>query len=374
MKVLYLNAGNETGGGMHHILYLLKKMKQNDTATFMLGVMEKKELYERATSLGIDTVHFESDTRFSFSLLQKLAHFINEHEITHVHSHGPRANVYMNLLRKKHQANWIVTVHSDPYVDFKEKGIRGKLLTLLHVNAIKNADKVISVSETFHPPLLDAGLGKNQLTTIHNGIDFSTEISEEWTFQSPREEFGFNQDDFLFVKVARLEAVKGHHIAIKALATCIERHRRDNIHLLLVGDGTLKEALQSYARQLNVEKNVHFLGERKDVFTFYEMADVTLLTSLSESFPYVLLESARAKKPVITANVGDINHLVKKDLSGWKVKAGDVAGFAFAMEEAVWYRERGMLRNIGDNLFIHASDNFSLDKCVDEVYNVYRTM
>lgn len=372
MKVLFLNAGNETGGGMYHILRVLKEMNRHKRATCLLGVLEKKALFEKATEAEIETVYFENDTRASIPLLQKIIRYIKQNKITHVHTHGPRANVYMNIMRRKLQVHWIVTVHSDPFFDFKEKGLYGKFLTRLHIQAIKNAQKIILVSEAFHFPLREVGLQKNRVSIIHNGVDFS--LSEENTLaHKTRENFGFSQTDFLIVKVARLEYVKGHRIALQAFAQLV-KEQQGKCHLLLLGDGQLRASLELFAKELGVDQHVHFYGERIDVSTFYQMADVTLLTSLSESFPYVLLESARARTPIIATDVGDVGKLLATDQLGWKIAVNNVGECVQAMKEAMQLWEQRKLQQYGKNLYIYASLHFSIDKCVNEVYNVYSNM
>lgn len=374
MKVLYLNAGNETGGGMYHILRMLHRMKQDNSIPFILGVMEKKELYKRATAAKIETVYFKSESRLSVPLLQKIARFIKTKRITHVHTHGPRATVYMNMIKRIVNVRWVVTVHSDPFFDFKERGMYGNVLTRLHVQALKNAEQIISVSNTFHRSFLEAGIPQKSLRTIHNGIDFNEAFAEVVTSpKSFKKSLGFSADDFLFIKVARLEHVKGHHMALLAFAKVIQTSGQQ-VHLLLLGDGKLRTSLESLVRTMQLENNVHFYGERKDVHSFYDIADVTLLTSLSESFPYVLLESARAKTPIIATDVGDINYLLHQRELGWKITPGDIGGCVRAMEEAIRLHQEGKLQNIGQNLYKYASTHFSIDKCVNEVYNVYSSM
>lgn len=377
LKILHLNAGNETGGGMNHILRLLKKMKEFDHVLCMLGVFEKKDLYYKAKEAKIPTIYFPNQTRLSLPLLKNVANFIKEAKITHVHTHGPRANVYMNYIRRWFPVNWVVTVHSDPFFDFHDKGIYGKMLTQLHINALKNAQKIISVSDAIHPAMLSVGAKRENVVTIYNGIDFQTEISGEFIGMEDlvdlRKQFGFSYDDFLILQVARLEKVKGHHIAFEALAKLIDE-QHGSFHLLLVGDGMLKEELARLAKSLNIEENVHFYGHRNDVNTFYRLADVTLLTSLSESFPYVLLESAREKTPIISTDVGDVKHLIIDKQYGWKVPVNDPIAVTEALKDAYRLFQENKLNHVGENLYAHASNYFSLDICVNDVYNVYKSM
>src|SRR5690625_4928448 len=150
-KVLHLNAGNETGGGMHHILDLLQQFNHD---RFTLGVLEEGEMLHRARRLGIHTVSFANHAKFSFPLLRHISQYITQNNISIVHTHGPRANVYVNILRRMAKFHWVVTIHSDPKQDFMSKGIYGNLLSNIHLRAIKNADKIITIAKPLSTGLL----------------------------------------------------------------------------------------------------------------------------------------------------------------------------------------------------------------------------
>lgn len=364
-NILHLNAGNETGGGMHHILSLLEQFNR---AEFTLGVFEKGEMLERAKALGIRTVYFPNESRVSLPLLRNIRHYIRKNNVDYIHTHGPRANVYANLLKAVIPAYWVVTVHSDPLHDFKGQGMKGSIFTHLNLRAIKNAHKIIAISEQFRTNLRKNGVANEKIVTALNGIDFKKEIEQCHV----RDDFGIDEDAFIFLKVARFERVKGHDVALRAFSKIVERWR--HAHLILLGDGTLMEQMKAEAKQLGISHHVHFLGHRDDVERFYQMADVTILTSHSESFPLVLLESARAKTPVISTNVGGVNELIKDDSFGWMTEPGNVQELEKAMKDAVILHKKGSLFTIGEKIHAHASTKFSVEKFAKNVYNVYLSM
>jgi glycosyltransferase involved in cell wall biosynthesis len=365
MKILHLNAGNETGGGMYHILSLLQQL---DREQFVLGVLEKGELMERAEAAGIQTVHFANNIKMSVPLINKLRSYIKQESVNFVHTHGPRANVYANILRRIVHFQWVVTIHSNPLLDFMGKGMYGNFLCKLNVGAIKHADKLIAISEPFRTCLQDAGVSDNKIITALNGIDFHKNTRKAYA----KTDFGFAVDDFVFLMVARLERVKGHQVAFEAFARLMSRY--PHCQLMLLGDGTLKGELLQLADELGIGEHVHFMGQRDDVDGFYQMADITLLTSHSESFPLVLLESARAKTPVIATDVGGVSELILNQSVGWKVSPGHVQEIVTAMEDALLLYKRGMLSLVGKKLQAHASIKFTVENFAENVYNVYLGM
>src|SRR5699024_10652 len=162
MKILHLNAGNETGGGMYHILSLLEAFNREE---FVLGVLEKGELFKRAKQAGIQTVHFSHKRKMSIPLLRKMKQYVEKEKIHYVHTHGPRANVYANILKRMAVFHWIVTIHSDPDHDFLGKGIYGYFLSRLNINALKQADRLITVSEPLRFRMVEQGVAHHKVTT-----------------------------------------------------------------------------------------------------------------------------------------------------------------------------------------------------------------
>ncbi|WP_430790332.1 glycosyltransferase family 4 protein [Virgibacillus flavescens] len=362
MKILHLNAGNETGGGMHHILSLLNKLNREE---FILGVLEEGEMLHRARNLGIETVHFASQRKVSIPLIKNIVTYIKQEGIQVIHTHGPRANVYAKFLKKLVDFKWIVTVHSDPFYDFREKGIYGDFLGRLHTNAIKCADRVIAISSPFQQMLEENGVESRKINTVLNGIDFEKKMIGKYL----RADLGYSENDFLFLMVARLEKVKQHSLALRSFSEVLLTN--PNCRLLLVGNGTLRKDLEEEAERYGIRTRVHFLGHRQDVECFYTLADVTLLTSASESFPLVLLESARAGTPVISTNVGGVKELITNDSVGFLVEEKDIKK---AMDEAIFLKKQGKLQVMGKKLHNHASTKFSLEIFAENIYNVYLEM
>ncbi|WP_282138345.1 glycosyltransferase family 4 protein [Rossellomorea aquimaris] len=363
MKILHLNAGNESGGGMYHILSLLNELNREE---LFLGVFEKDEMYDRANSLGIQTVLFNQSSRFDFSILKKVIHFIRKNSIDIIHTHGARANCYGAMIRSFVDVKWMVTVHSDPRDDFMGRGLSGKLYTSLNLRALKRADHHLAISDRFKQILLGRGIPDEKITTILNGIDFDKELAAPFT----REELGVKEGDFTIIMVARLEAVKGHKVALKAVRNLIGNHHTD-IKILLIGDGSEKEALIKYSEEHGISGHVEFMGHRNDVERIYPIADIAILTSYSESFPLVLLEAARAGVPVVTTDVGGVDQLIPDDSYGWIIPVEDSEQLTESLESAMRKKEEGTLSHMGEKIKKYSKRQFSVEQFANNVYNVY---
>lgn len=365
MKVLHLISGGETGGSKNHLLSLLEKMNKED---ILLGVFQEGTLYNEAKAKGISTVLFGQTSRYDFSIINRIKKVIKEDHIELVHTHGPRANLYTYLVRKLVSFKWITTIHSDPTKDFIKGGIKGKLFTAINMTVIKKIDHFFAVSDRFKKMIIDFGIPAEKITSIYNGISFDIPLTSHLT----REQLKLQEDDFVVTMVARLHPIKGHTVVFDAIKKLSMKH--DNVKLLLIGDGPIRQELEEEAKRKGIEGNVRFLGFQTDVHSYLSISDVKLLASYSESFPLVILEAARAHVPVISTDVGGVKDLISDPSLGWIVPIKDANAIVKAIENAMKLKADEQLKEIGDHLYKKASENYSIDQLVDNTISTYKTL
>lgn len=367
MRVLHLNAGNETGGGMIHILSLLNQIKSDD---IFLGLFEEGVFKEEAEKKGIQTVMFTQKNRYDLSVLKRVVNFIKKNHIDIVHTHGARANLFGNLIKKNTGIIWMSTVHSDPRNDFLGRGLKGAVFTKLNIAALKKADHLFAISDRFKDMLINFQIESKKITTIYNGIDYN--IKKNYDLEALRKESNLQKEDFVIVMVARFDPVKRHTLALNSLSEVVKSNPDFRLKMLLVGDGPFRNEVEKTVHKLGLQKNILFLGYQKDVGKFYQLADVTLLTSKTESFPLVLLESARECTPVITTNVGGVEQMIPSPEYGFIVEVDSAKEIAAAIEKAVELKKNNQLDKMGKKFFEYASGNFSVQSFADSVIKVYK--
>ncbi|MDG5471579.1 glycosyltransferase family 4 protein [Jeotgalibacillus sp. ET6] len=363
MKILHVISGGETGGSKNHLLSLFKGERSHE---MMLLVFQKGKLYDEALKEGINVELMEQKSRYDLSFLKKFRTYIQSNHFDIVHSHGARANLFVRLIKNRLHAQWAVTVHSDPDLDFMHNKKMSTLFSALNKWSLAKTDKIFAVSDRFKSMLKNYGIPDNKIVSIYNGISFDRE-----KIRGDRTNLSLSEDDFTAAIVARLHPVKGHSVLFKAIASI-----KDKIDLtvLIVGEGDLKNTLLNEAKSLNIEKNLRFLGFRSDIDELLSLSDVSLLTSKSESFPLVLLESAREETPVITTDVGGVRSLIPDPSYGWVVAIDDHAQLASALMEAYSLKKSGELTEKGKKLRNHAENNFSLRHLQDSLLKEYKKM
>lgn len=189
-------------------------------------------------------------------------------------------------------------------------------------------------AKTFHCPRVEY---------IH-GIGVNTERLHSRNAQSDiRSELNLAAEDFLVLSVGELNENKNHQVILRALAQL----RDPRIHYILCGKGALREYLEGLAKELGLEKNVHFLGYRRDVVDICNQADVFVLPSFREGLSVASLEAMYCGMPLVTAKVRGSGDYLKEGESGFLRDADDVAGFAEAIEQL--RENRSLCLRCGEN-------------------------
>ena len=119
--------------------------------------------------------------------------------------------------------------------------------------------------------------------------------------------------------VGRLEEVKAFHYAIESFAGIADNF--PNLRLKIVGQGSLEQELKQKAIDYCVENKVDFEGFQKNIIPYYLYAKATILTSLYEGYPNVLIESIAMNTPVVAFNCqSGPNEIIQDGLNGYLVK------------------------------------------------------
>lgn len=167
--------------------------------------------------------------------------------------------------------------------------------------------------------------------------------------------------------VGRLDPVKNQAALLEAFAGLRQQHR--DLHLTVVGDGPLRDRLQSLAGSLGIAADVTFTGARGDTPELLRSLDVFVLPSVNEGISNTILEAMATGLPVVAARVGGNPELVVDGVSG---RLYDPAG-PQALEEALLpYLTDPLLRDRhGRAGRERVVQNFSLDAMVSRYLAMY---
>ena len=143
-----------------------------------------------------------------------------------------------------------------------------------------------------------------------------------------RRNWGVPQGAFVIGTVARLAPVKNHAMALRAL-----QRLDDDVHLVLIGAGPSRRELEELARELHVERQVHFTGQLVEAENLHQFFDVSVLCSRSEGFPNVVIEALAAGCPVVATPVGGVPEVIIDRQTGLLAPVDQPQALAASVQE-----------------------------------------
>ena len=364
-KVLHLISGGDTGGAKTHIFTLMKGLSGKVESKIICFI--KDTFYDEAKKRGIDIEVYPQEKRSDLSVVSKLSDEINNGKYDLVHAHGARANFICMFLKKKIHVPMVTTIHSDYMLDFKDSFYKNLIYTTLNKMALKKFDHYICVSDNFKKMLEDRGFDKKKIHVLYNGID--TEEKIEYIPKTAfLEKYKINYNGELLVGIAaRLDKVKDHETFIKACKETLEVN--PDIIFLIAGDGDEKKKLEEMAKSYNIEKNIYFLGFVRDKYSFMNAIDINVLTSISESFPYVILEAALLSVPTVSTKTGGIPEIVKDDYTGYLFPVRNYKALSRYLLDL--YDNREKLKELGENIKREVIEKYSHESMGNRQKEIY---
>lgn len=155
-----------------------------------------------------------------------------------------------------------------------------------------------------------------KVITIYSGIDTSGLDQEGQGPDRP------GRTRLAIGVIGRLEdSLKGHSDFIKAARIVTEQ--RKGITFYVIGDGPDKARLEALALESGLNGKLLFAGAIADLRQIYNMLDIVVIPSRSESLPHVLLEAMYCRKPIVATSVGDIPLILEDQRTGFLIPKGD---------------------------------------------------
>lgn len=173
-------------------------------------------------------------------------------------------------------------------------------------------DTIIAISESQKRELADKYriARENRIRIIELGFDLRPFFNCRNHRGRFRSALGAGPDDFLIGIVGRLVPIKNHHMFLDAAERFRNRNPGMRALFVIIGDGQLRESLESRCRRGELERYVRFCGWVRDVPLVYADLDILALTSLNEGTPVSIVESMAARVPVISTDAGGVRDLL----------------------------------------------------------------
>lgn len=257
---------------------------------------------------------------------------------------GPTLLAYIldGLLRPKWR--WIVSERSALLSQYRPMRRR------LYTRALQSCDRVVPNSKAGQEELIRAGVARDTVEVVPNGLQFSPAMQAATTQRSV-------DGELRLLMVGTISRVKNHRAVLRALGELEDRAWT----LDLVGRTTepeVEDELRSLVKQHAFGERVRFHGTQSDVGAFYARADLLLLPSTFEGFPNVILETWAWGCPPLVSRFGDLPELVGDGERGIAVDVLQENALRDALRALL--DDPSPLRAMADNGFAHVRERYPL--------------
>ena len=230
---------------------------------------------------------------------------------------------------------------------------------------MKGTDAVVASAESVKQHYVaQVGADPGAVEVIYNAVDWA-----QLQAAMPRDEFrksvGVPVDAPLAGIIARLTEQKAHRVLFESMT----RPELSALHLIVVGDGELRNDLRSRADALGIAGRVHFLGARRDLGNILGAIDIFAMPSYWEGLPLSMVLAMGAGLPVVASKVAGIPEVVKDRVSGLLVEPGNSEQLARALGALV--QDPALRTRLGDEARAFVTPRFGVDGYVASITALY---
>jgi glycosyltransferase involved in cell wall biosynthesis len=351
------------GGAQQVIRQLVENMGESEILSEVVCIDNRLgELGEILQDQGIKIHLLSRQPGFDFSLVKQLHQLIKtEHyDIIHCHQYSPY--VYGVLASLLTPSKVMFTEHGRFYPDYGSW--KRKLINPFFALKTK---KIIAISEATKKALIKyENIKSEKIEVIYNGV---SDLSSMLIYESAlKQKFGIPQQAFIFGTISRLQPIKNQILMINAFKKVHEQF--NNAHLLVVGDGVMRDELEIQATNLGLDQSITFTGFQKEPHQFHKIIDVFLLTSFSEGTSMTLLEAMSFSTPCIVTRVGGNPEIVQHLKNGMLISSDNVTECIEGQVKLITNQE--LTSELGENARLHFLQHFTQDKMVNRYSAIYQ--
>lgn len=373
MKSLFIANDAETYGSNKSMLNLIDELRKKNVQIQVLlpekGLLEE-ELKKRNIKFKIKKYYSwikSKDDKNMFKLYIKvlmncflaipIAKWIKKEKFDIIHSVNSAVCIgayVTKIIKIKHVWHIRELVEEDHNFEFFNKKIAIKIFN--------TANKIIFISKSVQNKYINV-VDKDKSQLIYNGIPVDKYINSNIPI--------VNNDIYKILIAGNICKTKGQEDAIKAVEL-LKNKGIENIELYIAGNGNLKENLERYVKEKDLNKQIKFLGYINNIDEIRKNINISLMCSKNEAFGRVTVEGMMAKNLVIGANTGGTIEIIQDKKTGLLYEQGNYIDLANKIEYAM--NNWNNCKKIIEEGYMDAINKYSIEKCALQVYNVYKSL
>jgi glycosyltransferase involved in cell wall biosynthesis len=297
-KTIIETACAATPGTFRHKIGLLLLTRETDN-----------KYLKAAVDRGVEVVPLRSRHQFDPRIIGTIARAVRDHRIDIIHSHDYKSDILAWTVSRLTPIPILSTVHG-----WIRNSMKAKVYVKSAQRMLSSFDRVVAVSEETRAAVLACGVPETNVVVIHNAIVTKNYCPTDHEPGYLRRLFGLPEGAKVVGSIGRLSPEKGQRDLLTAAVEVIRA--RSDVWFVLVGDGPDRQLLEEQATQAGIANRVKFTGHLTDVRPVYRDLDIMALTSHTEGFPNVVLESLCMQTPVLATDVGGVREIIEEGVTG----------------------------------------------------------
>lgn len=262
-------------------------------------------------------VSFE-DRRVAYRGFERCLRIAREYQLDIIHTHTEFSlGMAGRYVASRMKLPTIHTYHT-MYENYTHYIMNGYLVRPSHVKLVSKlfcngAKGIITPSQLTYDKLAEYGV-KEEMRIIPTGVAIPTYQPE--CRATLRDELGLKSDDTVLLSLSRLSKEKNIAAVIAAFAKVKEQ--LPSAELVIVGDGPERAILEEQAQASPASEAIHFIGQinHQDVWRYYQMADLYVNASDSESQGLTYLEAFANHLPIVAKRNDYLSEIMEDDSFG----------------------------------------------------------
>lgn len=287
--------------------------------------------------------------------VQFLKHFCKKNEIHILHTHHRIPELIANTVAKHLGIGTVTTAHSIvngwKYLSYRSQ-------------------KIIAVSNAVRKHILtNYPVNPRKIDVIYNPVETheSIEISDNEQ-EIVRSTLGISKHECVLLYCGRHEKIKGLDI-LKCAFTIISQ-RKQNCVLLLIGDKTIRSIT---VIPVNGTNRIIMVPPQASMKEYFSIADIVVVPSLRDPFPYVMIEAGVYKKAFIGSSVDGIAEFIEDGKDGVLVPPCDHQALAEAILKLL--NNRDLRLRMAQNLALKVRTKIpTVDEYCKQIVAIYREL
>ena len=362
LRILHITPTLTVGGAEQMATHLMVGLaKSHSVGAVGLFPAAQSAVEQRLAQAAIPIWHLNKRAGFDPRMFAALNRVFREFRPDVVHTHmAVQRYVFPVLLRHRS----VVAIHTMHNLAQHETDALGRLV---HRLAFRNQVLPIGISQEVSASVKRI-YGLECKAIIPNCIPVENYRHNPEDRLQWRQQNGLSPEAVVFTCVGRLEPQKNPLLLLEAFAELKDARA----HLVLSGDGSLRERIEAYVERHQLGKRVHLIGKQNNVPSILAASDIFALSSNWEGNPLAVMEAMAAGLPVIATEVGGVPELVQSGEQGWLVPAGDRLGFTAAMKNLL--EDAETRQAMGRAAQTRAMREFRVERMVEGYANLYREM